>query len=432
MPKRSRSLYRLAHLVVFRFMEDRCLQVAGSLTFTTLLALVPLITITLTLISAFPVFSGFSTQLKIFILLNLVPEAAGKVISVYMQQFSDNAARLTALGIAFLAVTALFLMLTIDRAFNTIWRIQRPRPVLHRLLIYWAVLTIGPLMIGASLSLTSWVVSLSMGLVKQLPTLEVALLKLISIALTSAAFGFLYLTVPNRRVARADAMLGGIISGVGFEAMKRGFGLYIAEIPTYKLVYGTFSTIPIFLMWIYLSWLVVLFGAVVVAVLPEWRAGAVRAARPPGSQFLEALQILRLLHTAHGRGEVVTVTRLRSAVRLAWEELEGVLERLSAAGWASRVAGSGWVMSRAATAITVADVYRLLVFDPQPTLPDSGARGERPLDRVATDLAARLDEVMGMTLEELFLTAALSGGGLSSAPGLAAGVQAMEGRIETH
>ena len=227
-----RQFKLLANFVVLvyrRFKEERCFQLCGSLTFTTLLALVPLITIMLTVVTAFPVFDEIVQTLRSFITVNMVPEASSSLITVYMQQFSDNAARLTALGIVLLAVTSIMLMLTIDRAFNTIWRVKRPRPLIQRVLIYWSVLTVGPLLVGGSLSLTSWLVTQSMGLGKQAPELTIAVLKLVPLMLTSIAFGFLYRTVPNRQVTVLDAAVGGIIAAFAFEAMKIGFGHFLAK-----------------------------------------------------------------------------------------------------------------------------------------------------------------------------------------------------------
>ncbi len=147
-----RQLARFLAHVLKRFNEDRCLQIASSLTFTTLLALVPLVTITLALMAAFPIFSGLGEHIHAFLLANMLPEQAGKVVTGYIEQFSGQAGRLTALGTAVLAVTAFLMMFTIERAFNSIWRVSRPRPVAQRILIYWATLTLGPVLIGASLS----------------------------------------------------------------------------------------------------------------------------------------------------------------------------------------------------------------------------------------------------------------------------------------
>jgi len=395
-----RQFKLLANFVVLvyrRFKEERCFQLCGSLTFTTLLALVPLITIMLTVVTAFPVFNDIVATLRTFVTINLVPEASSNLISIYMQQFSDNAARLTALGIVLLAVTSIMLMLTIDRAFNTIWRVKRPRPLIQRVLIYWSVLTIGPLLVGGSLSLTSWLVTQSMGLGKQAPELTIAVLKLVPLMLTSVAFGFLYRTVPNRQVTVLDAAVGGIIAAFAFEAMKIGFGHFVARIATYKLVYGTFASLPIFLMWIYLSWVVVVFASVITAVLPYWRTGGVLLKQPPGAQFVEAVEILKMLCRAYVDGRVLNLQQLRMAVKLSWEDAETILDKLVAAGWVAKLQGNGWVLARDASAIRVGDVFRMFVFGREA----ADVSEDSTLRRLVSSIAGNVDGELDFSLKEL-------------------------------
>ena len=395
-----RQFKLLANFVVLvyrRFKEERCFQLCGSLTFTTLLALVPLITIMLTVVTAFPVFNDIVEVLRGFVTTNLVPEASSNLISIYMQQFSDNAARLTALGIVLLAVTSIMLMLTIDRAFNTIWRVKRPRPLIQRVLIYWSVLTIGPLLVGGSLSLTSWLVTQSMGLGKQAPEMTIAVLRLVPLILTSVAFGFLYRTVPNRQVTVLDAAVGGIIAAFAFEAMKIGFGHFVARIATYKLVYGTFASLPIFLMWIYLSWVVVVFASVITAVLPYWRTGGVLLKQPPGAQFVEAVEILKMLYRAYADGRVLNLQQLRMAVKLSWEDAETILDKLVAAGWVAKLQGNGWVLARDADAIRVGDIYRMFVFGREA----ADISEDSTLRRLVSSIAGNVDGELDFSLKEL-------------------------------
>lgn len=399
MPRRLLILLGFLRFVAARFNEDRCVQVAASLTFTTLLSLVPLVTVAVTLIAAFPVFSEFSSQLKVFLLTNMVPEIAGKIITGYMQQFADNAARLTAVGIVFLAVTAITMMFTMDRALNAIWRVSRPRPILQRLLIYWAVLTVGPLLMGASLSLTSWLVTLSMGLSKSLPALGVLLLKVTPVVLTVVAFAALYLTVPNRYVPPLHALAGGVVGALAFELMKRGFGFYVSSFPTYKLVYGAFATIPIFLLWVYLSWLVLLLGAEIAASLSAWRGAESHRARPPGHRFEDALRILGSLCQALKSGEVRTFIDLRRELKLGFEELEQILESLAAADVARKVVGNGWVLIRDPGEIRVAEVFRLFVYRPGTGGPQAA---EDRLGGLLAGFGASVDQGLNTTLEELF------------------------------
>jgi membrane protein len=387
---------QLMRLIALRFADDRCVQVAGNLTFTTLLALVPLFTIALTLFAAFPVFQEWSNAFKVFLLTTLVPEVSGKVITVYMQQFADNAARLTAVGLIFLGVTALMLLVNIERVFNGIWRARRPRSVVQRLLMYWTTITVGPLLIGASLSLTSWLVTQSMQSVSAVRGVQELLLKLLPVMLNGAAFALLYVMIPNRRVLIKDALVGGMTAALGFELMKRGFGVYVIMFPTYDLIYGTFASIPIFLLWIYLSWLVVLLGAVVVAVLPHWRLGARRSVYGDGGALYRALRLIELLDHARLQSQTPTVPQLVTRSGIPEEEVEQLLETMNGASIARRVEPAGWVLVRDLQALRLVDLYRLLgvrSYEAQSTDGD--------LVRAAGGLLAQVEEKLDVPLAAL-------------------------------
>jgi membrane protein len=401
MPQNFSRVIPFLLLVRQRFKEDRCVQFAASLTYTTLLALVPIVTIALTVLSAFPVFTDLMTQLKVFILNNFVPISAGKIISVYMQQFSQKAAHLTALGIGLLAVTAFVLMLTIDHAFDVIWRVRRKRPLLRRFLIYWAALTLGPLLIGASLSLTSYLVSLPLGLVKGVPAVGMVTLKIVPVALTIFAFALLYRVVPSRPVLPLHALVSGVVAGVAFELMKKVFALYVTHFPTYTLVYGAFASVPLFLIWIYLSWLVVLSGAVITVALPYWNTAIRQGGEAAGREFFSALAVLKAVYLAHQAGETLNLQRLLQESDLGLEEVEDILGRLNEVNWVGSVEGGGWILIRSAEAIRLADVYRVFVFDPDQDCSAPGIAGARAGVLLA-GLTAKLDEALGLSLKDLF------------------------------
>ena len=396
---KSAPLTDLVRIFWQRFIEDRCVQIASSLTFTTLLALVPIITVVLTIVSAFPVFESLIENLQRFLIHNIMPESVS-AITTYAAEFSDNATQLTAVGIAFVAVTALMLMITIDRAFNSIWRVSRPRSLLQRILVYWTVLTIGPLFVGASLSLTSYLIRLSLGLIDNPPGVGLLMLRFVSLALTSSALGLLYWTVPNRRVLKRDALLGGISAGICLEAMKQGFSFYIAHFPTYKLVYGAFAAVPVFLLWIYLSWLIVIGGAVLAALLPEWRERAGQSQPVPGSDFFDALQVMRKLWRAHHTGGIVTLSSLHPAVKVRIDHLEQILATLSGAGFVTRAGADGWVLSHDAATIRIEDIYRLFVFRTDAHVPARHASSE--LESLVYEISTRIGDKLQMSLEQLF------------------------------
>lgn len=393
-------LARLAGFLRFvagRFFDDQCPQVAASLAYTTLLSLVPLVTVAITLFAAFPVFGDLMIQVKIFLLTNMVPEMAGKIITVYMVQFSEKAAKLTMIGVAVLAITALLLMQTIDRAFNTIWRVRQQRSFLHRVLTYWAALTVGPLLLGASLSITYYLLTLSLGYVKHIPLIGEFSLRLVPTLLMTLTFSLLYFAVPNRHVPFRHALIGGLVAGIGFELMKKGFAWYITSFPTYKLVYGAFAAFPIFLLWIYATWLVILIGAVIAATLSHWKNSVWRQSRHPGWRFAASLRVLGQLLAGQRSGHTVTLAWLHQRVRLGLEELEEILDRLRAANLARRAEQGGWLLSRAPDDIRAADIYRLFVFDPAPMAP-----ADDRLDRLVADIARGEQAALQMSLVEIF------------------------------
>jgi membrane protein len=219
--------------------------------------------------------------------------------------------------------------------------------------------------------------------------------------------------MPNRRIAVRDAAIGGLIAAVLFEVTKRGFAFYVATVPTYTVVYGALATLPIFLVWIYLSWLVVVFGAVVVASLPEWREGAGQAAPVPGSDFFDALQILHLLWRAHHTGVVVKLPEVLAAATVRIESVERILDTMTGAGWVSRTVPAGWVLNRDSARITVEDVYRLFVFRGEAHRPARAANAE--LERLVHELGMRMGEPMRVSLDALFKAAAATGSALPTA-----------------
>ncbi len=273
-----RDSWQAVQLAASRFREARCVDSASNLAFTTLIAIVPLLAIGFAIVSAFPVFGEVTEQVRVFAGNTLLPEAADRVVGVYLSEFAANAAQVSAIGLAVLVVTAMVLVLTIEAAFDDIWRTGNLGRRAPRLAVYSMLVTVGPLMIGAGLWLTSLLVSWSMGWFVYVDELMLTALRLVPFALTIVALGLLYYALPNQQVRAGDAAIGGLVAGILFELTKRAFGLYVTHIGAYHAIYGAFATVPIFLMWVYLSWLVVLMGAVLVAVIPAVRADQVTAA----------------------------------------------------------------------------------------------------------------------------------------------------------
>ena len=393
-----KDLRHLLHFTVMRFKQDRCTQMAASLTVTTLLSLVPLITIAFTLFSAFPVSHGFSAQIKNFLLSNMMPETGGKIISLYVEQFAESAAKLTAVGMIFLALTAMLMMHTIDEAFNTIWRVVKRRTLLQRVLIYWAGLTLAPLLIGGSLSLTSWLAGISMGYARQIPEFDVVMLKVVPVLLTTLAFSLLFRVVPNRFVPMSHAFIGGTVAAVVFESMNQAFAYYIAHFPTYTLVYGAFASIPIFLLWIYLSWLTILLGALIASSLSHWRGNPVKKITAAAKLYY-ALRILRAMSECMKSGAVQTTPMLSMNLRIGFDSLEEILEDLYRIKVVRKLAGKGWALVRDVKYIRVNELYRLFVFDPYSI---TARQDDAGLHSWLMQIDQQVAETTTITLHDLF------------------------------
>jgi len=264
----------LLHLIQYagrRFLADRCMQVAAALSFTTVLSLVPFLAISLSFISAFSQFGELRGRAELFLMQNLLPQAGETAVEQF-RIFIGQTQKLTGFGIIGVAATALMLLATINHAFDVIWRVQRPRPLMIRFLAYWAIITLGPMLIGAALSASGILFAAAQSVGGDFFTTSVAWVTPgMPFLLEAMAFTLLYLVAPNRRVKFTDALVGAAVAAMIFEAVKYSFGLYLLYFPSYEAIYGAVSAIPIFLLWIYCCWGTVLMGAEVTASLPEAR-----------------------------------------------------------------------------------------------------------------------------------------------------------------
>jgi membrane protein len=355
-----------------RFREDRLGMTAGSLTFTTLIALVPLLTVTLALFTAFPMFSTFQGSLERLFLQNLVPDTIARPVLSALSQFAGKASRMGALGLAALAVTALALIMTIDRTLNAIWRVRRPRSLGRRLLIYWAALTVGPLVLGASLTMTSSVLSATRGWLGAVPGGFGLLLDGVQFALLVLFAAGLYHFVPNTEVRWRHALAGGLFVGVAIEVAKKGLVWYVGAVPMLTSVYGAFSILPILLLWVYLLWVVVLLGAVIAAYAPVLLGRAVRPWTGPGVEFRQALGLLEELDRARrtsARGR--DLETLAEALAVDAVALESLMDDLVALGWVSRLdepAPQRWVLLADLHETPAAPLVDALLLKPDPAL----------------------------------------------------------------
>lgn len=380
------NLIRFAHR---RLQEVRLPQVAGSLTFTTVLALVPILTIGLALLTAFPLFANFKVSLEAYFVQNLMPRGVTTSILGYLTQFATKATRLSAVGGVVLMLTAIATMATIDKTFNQIWKVKRSRPLLQRVVVYWAIITLGPLLIGMSMSGSSFLFSATNDMIKGMPIVGAIFNTVIAIVFTMSAYTLLYLTVPNRQVDWRDAAWGALFAAIAFEIAKRLFSVFIKQFPTYTVIYGALAALPLFLIWVYLSWVITLFGAVIAAALPVVKFERWWHVPAPGSAFEDAVEVLRALVLARQveGNAVVSVLQIRNRTRFGIDEIEGLLEAMLDAGWVARVetettkaarrswwkkkfAGADkWVLVINPNKLILSDVYRLFVFDASKNTP---------------------------------------------------------------
>ena len=321
-----------------RFREDHLGLTASSLTFTTLLALVPVFTVALAVFTAFPIFGKLQDALQGWLVNSLVPDSISRQVLGYLTQFAAKASSLGVAGFSILLATALALILTIDRTLNDIWRVQRLRPLGQRVLIYWAAITLGPLLLGASLAVTSYVMSASGGLVRRLPDGVQLLFDWIQFVMLAGAMASLYHYVPNTPVKWRHAWTGGVFVAVGIELAKKVLALYLGKVPTYSVVYGAFATLPILLVWIYVAWVIVLLGAVVTAYLPSLLAGVARRGTGAGWTFQLAVEVLQALHRARRLpAKGLCPSQLAQRMRVDVLQLAPVLDALTALDWVGRV-----------------------------------------------------------------------------------------------
>lgn len=367
-----RQMQRQWHFIKLlgaRFIQDQGLPSAASLTYTTLLALVPLMTVSLAVFSAFPVSDRVAEQIQDFVFANFIP-ASGEVLQEYFQEFSRKASQLTGAGFVFLVLAALMLMANIDRAFNTIWRVKTKRSPLSLFIVYWSILSLGPLLIGVSMAVTSYLVSLPL-LSDAAETLGVGaqLLELMPLLASAVAFTLLYAVVPNRRVPIRHAIAGGVLAAVLFELAKRGFAFYLTHFPAYEAIYGALAAIPIFLVWVYLSWLVTLLGAEFSYCLGIYR-DELSIAESGGSRvgLVQAYRLLYRLWQAQHAGDSLSIKLLsRELEGVSEEHLESLLEDLSGAQLVVRTEGGGWVLARDLSEVDLFYLYRAGSFSlPKP------------------------------------------------------------------
>ncbi|MBD8873204.1 YihY family inner membrane protein [Rhodanobacter sp. DHB23] len=412
------------HFLWQRFVDDKCFETAGALSYTTLVSLVPLMVAALAMFAAFPVFAQSRDLLLDFVFRNFVP-AAGHHIQDALQGFAGNASQLTGISILMMLFSAISMMVSIEDRLNRIWRVQRPRSWPARLLLYWAALTLGPVLVGGGIAASSYLsaqpflqgtatVAASSGTLLQgapaaaSPGLGAHALRAVPFVATFVSLWLMYVLVPNRRVSRRDATAGALVAAVLFEFARWGFRLFVHGAHTYQQIYGkALAAIPIFLVWIYLSWIIVILGASIAASISAYEYEPPAERLPEGAEFLGLMLVLRHFVDAQRRGESVdpasvcaSEPRLRSALAATY------FDDLLRAGLIQRGETGGWLLSRSLDSADLLRVYQHASYrlPLQPTQEAEALNLPLPRELLAMldELAATLRATLGTSLLQAF------------------------------
>lgn len=378
------------------FYDDRCLRSSAALTYTTLLSLVPLSAVVFSVFAAFPMFDTFAAQIQSFVFENFVP-ASGEAIQQHIEEFTGKTSKLTAIGTGFLILTALLMMNTIEGAMNDIWYIKSSRKAIPKFMVYWAMLTLGPILIGASLAATSYLTSLPLfSETALIAGLKANLLALLPFFATTVACTLLYAIVPNTYVPLRNALAGAVVAAALFELAKKGFALYVSAFPTYEMIYGALATIPVFLVWLYLSWLVVLLGAEISYCLSH-KAGAKQDDNlSAGQMLLNDFKLIGMIWQAQQRDKLLDEEELVQAGAGADIDIRSSLARLQESGLIHQTVDGQWALSKDGGRLTLADLYRAQAN----TLPeiDAGVADQDPMARALSQALSHSNRHVGEAL----------------------------------
>lgn len=349
-----------ARFLWLRFLDDRCFETAGALSYTTLFALVPLSMVMFGVLAAFPVFDVWTGQLVNFVFSNFVPSSA-RVVEQYLREFADSARHLTVAGVIALLGSLVLTMWSIESTFNRIWRVPSARPRLSRFLVYWTLLTLGTLLAASCFAVTSYLFSLpalsgagaagwSQSLLGHTPALVECL-----------AFTLAYVFIPHRTVSFRHAVMGGVLATALFELAKRAMAAYLLGVPTYQQLYGALAVVPIFMLWLYVSWVVVLLGASVAASLSSFSYQPRALQLPAGSEFYGYLRLLGRLEQARQAGESLDMAEIQASEPcLSDDLLQRMLAGLAALKIVARSEEGGWLLRRDLAGVTFGELHEQL------------------------------------------------------------------------
>jgi membrane protein len=404
-----------------RFSSDGCFAAAGALSYTTLVSLVPLGVIALGILSAFPNFATLRQDLLAFIFRNFVPQISEQA-AWWFEYFAASATQATAIGIVGIGATGILLLVTVEDQLNLLWRVPVPRPWSQRVVAYWTLMTLGPLLVGMSLTLSTYLDTAARqagidpeALAQLAGFWPQFLARLVPWLLELIACTLLYCLIPNCAVRWRDGALGGAVAAVAIEILKVGFAIYIGSFASYQTVYGAIAAIPIFLLWMYVSWLAVLLGAVVAANLPTWRVDERLGHLSSGGLRLGfSLALIAVLARAQLRGATYRTAGLATELGVPTSVVDEHLQSLARAGFTAPTQNGGWVLAWSPETATLHDLYLAL------GLPLAGSWLARPLapwqmqvapamERIVKAEAAAMRVTLAVILAEIRTPSAIAG-----------------------
>ncbi|WP_210397843.1 YihY family inner membrane protein [Motiliproteus sediminis] len=403
LPQAVRHAGLFLRMLVHQFGANQGALNAAALTYTTLFAVVPLMTVTYSMLASIPSFQGVGEQLEGLLFDHFVP-SSGESIRGHLSGFATQARTLTAVGIGFLIVTAFLMLKSIEGTFNRIWRVDSPRKGLSSFLLYWAVLSLGPLLLGLGFVLTSYLASLPLiSDASEILGGRQGLLSLLPFVTSTAAFTLLYAAVPNCRVPLRHALAGGVLVALLFEAAKRSFTLFVTHFPSYELIYGAFAAVPLFLAWIYITWIIVLLGAELVRGLSSFTPLlSDRDHRP----LYWVLRLLEQLWQAQLKGKTLSASRLRAALPgLHADPCGRYLSLLHREGIITRTEQGRYTLCRDLSQFTVDALCRHLPWPIADTIGDSKVAWRGELERRLAQLKSARNAQLGVSLAALFSAA---------------------------
>ncbi len=391
------GFYLYLKLLFGNYMEDKCQATAAALTYQTLFAVVPLLTISFTVLDWFEAFGDMGDGLRNFMFNNFLPDTV-LVVEEYLQEFSDQARSLSVPSIVVLVVTAFLLMFTIERSFNQIWRVSEPRQGFQRILMYWAILTLGPVMVGAGIAITTYLFSLP--LLSDV-TLGAAgrLIVLLPIMMNAFVFTLMYAAIPNCWVPMRHALIGGLVVAIGFEMVKQLFGTVMAA-TDFQVIYGTYAAVPLFLIWLYVSWTIILFGAELTKGIYLFRSHSSKVMEPP---LIQILILLEQFFRSHQQGEVVSDRQIAALSRRVdlkhWHEYKSQMLSL---GLIRSVDKGGLVLSKDLNEMTLWQLYDELPWPLPDNFNESSAGWETSVNTHLVEILNKGQKTLDIELEELF------------------------------